>query len=174
MTCPCCGSAEILAHSEQRLTRACPACGHRWQQNPAARSVDYRQLSGRNTPMTQAHQAKLDDRLKDILPLLSPNLRVLEIGCAEGSLAARVIEQGALHYTGIELSADALAAEKILHRVVRASATSLHKEVFDLLLSFHVLEHIDDIGAETVRGDRCSLIMARCCSKYLIMPVTKC
>ena len=148
MNCPCCASAEILIRSAKRLSRACVACGHQWQPHPTAAPIDYRQLSGRNTPDAAAHQAKLDDRLTDIAPLLFPNLRVLEIGCAEGSLAASVMARAAMHYSGIELSADALAAEKILHRVIREPATKLHGEVFDLLLSFHVLEHIDNIAAE--------------------------
>ena len=164
MNCPCCGCSEFSTRNERRLTRACTACGHQWQPHPAAQSTDYRPLSHRNAPETLAHQAKLDDRLKDIAPLLSANLRVLEIGCAEGSLAARVMAYGALHYTGIELSADALAAEKILHRVIREPATNLHGETFDLLLSFHVLEHINDITAEvsawrTLLGDDGTLLL---------------
>ncbi|MBK7686838.1 MAG: class I SAM-dependent methyltransferase [Rhodocyclaceae bacterium] len=148
MNCPCCASAEILLRSAKRLSCACAACGHQWQSHPTAAPIDYRQLSGRNIPDAAAHQAKLDDRLTDIAPLLFPNLKVLEIGCAEGSLAACVMARGAMHYSGIELSGDALAAEKILHRVIREPATKLHGEVFDLLLSFHVLEHINDITAE--------------------------
>lgn len=147
MNCPCCGSAEILTRPQQRLIRRCNACGHQWQTQTAAANIDYHQLSGRNA-LDAAHQRKLDDRLGDITPLLFDNLRVLEIGCAEGSLATRVMACGTMQYCGIELSADALIAQEILPRVVRAPASTLRGEIFDLLLSFHVLEHIDDIVDE--------------------------
>lgn len=75
-------------------------------------------------------------------------MRVLEIGCAEGSIGAAIRQSIRVHYTGIELSEDATAAAKILDRVFRSPASTLVNEKFDLLLSFHVLEHIEDISGE--------------------------
>ncbi|MCK9379674.1 MAG: class I SAM-dependent methyltransferase [Sulfuritalea sp.] len=86
--------------------------------------------------------------MADISPLLRPGMRVLEIGCAEGSLGAIVSQSIPVHYTGIEISEDATTAAKILDRVVRSPATMLVNEKFDLLLSFHVLEHVGDIAGE--------------------------
>jgi SAM-dependent methyltransferase len=86
--------------------------------------------------------------MADIAPLLRPGLRVLEVGCAEGSLGAAIKHSTALHYTGIELSGDADTAAQVLDRVVRAPTAAIVNEKFDLLLSFHVLEHVADITTE--------------------------
>lgn len=75
-------------------------------------------------------------------------MSILEIGCAEGSLGQLVRGAAAVIYTGIELSADAENAARLLNRVIRSPATSIVGESFDLLLSFHVLEHIEDIAGE--------------------------
>ena len=48
--------------------------------------------------------------MADISPLLRSGMRVLEIGCAEGSLGAMVRDSVAVHYTGIKLSEDATSA----------------------------------------------------------------
>ena len=163
MNCPCCGAAS-QTQLERRLTERCAACGHQWRPQVARARTDYQQQSRRNDPATLAHRTKLDDRLKDIAPRLSPKLRVLEIGCAEGSLGARIMSIADVHYTGIELSADAQIAEKVLHRTFREPAANLRGEDFDLLLSFHVLEHIEDIAAEVrawraLLNDRGTLIL---------------
>lgn len=102
----------------------------------------------RNAVEDPAHARKMRDRMADIAPLLRPGMQVLEIGCAEGSLGAMVRQSTPVHYTGIELSGDAAEAAKLLDRVVRSPAATLVNEKFDLVLSFHVLEHVKDIAAE--------------------------
>lgn len=86
--------------------------------------------------------------MADLSPLLRPGMRVLEIGCAEGSLGARIRQSVALSYTGTELSADAETARTVLDRVV-GSPQEMGREEFDLVLCFHVLEHIDSISEQT-------------------------
>ena len=81
-------------------------------------------------------------------------MRILEIGCAEGSLGQRVRGVAAVTYTGVELSADADSAARVLDRVIRSPAGSIAGESFDLLLSFHVLEHIEDIAGELAHWRR--------------------
>ncbi|WP_269450447.1 class I SAM-dependent methyltransferase [Sulfuritalea hydrogenivorans] len=90
----------------------------------------------------------MQDRMADIAPLLRHGMRVLEIGCAEGSLGTMVRQSLPVHYTGIELSEDAAIAARVLDRVVRTPVATLVNEKFDLLLSFHVLEHVADVTAE--------------------------
>lgn len=81
-------------------------------------------------------------------------MRVIEIGCAEGSLGQLVRRIASVTYTGVELSADAESAAHVLDRVIRAPASSIAGETFDLLLSFHVLEHIEDIAGELTQWRR--------------------
>lgn len=92
--------------------------------------------------------------MADISSLLQPGMRVLEIGCAEGSLGAVIRQSIPVQYTGVELSEDATAAAEVLDRVFRVPAAALINEEFDLLLSFHVLEHIEDIAGELAHWRR--------------------
>jgi SAM-dependent methyltransferase len=110
--------------------------------------TDYRELSGRNAVEASSHARKIQDRMADIAPLLRPAMRVLEIGCAEGSLGAVIRRSTPVHYTGVELSGDAAVAAGVLDCVIRAPAATIVDEKFDLLLSFHVLEHVADITEE--------------------------
>jgi SAM-dependent methyltransferase len=154
MACPCCGNASTSRAEALRLPNICPACGHRWQSNVAVKPSDYRTQLHRNNTSSPGHQEKLSDRLRDIAPLLKPGMRILEIGCAEGSLGQLVRGVTVVTYTGIELSADAESATGVLDRVIRSPANSIAGESFDLLLSFHVLEHIEDIAGELAQWRR--------------------
>lgn len=88
------------------------------------------------------------DRLNDLTPLLHDGMRVLEIGCAEGDLGRRIKEIANVEYVGIELSEDAVNATRFLDCVSRDPASVFRDAPYDLILSFHVLEHIPDIRAE--------------------------
>lgn len=154
MTCPCCGNACTSRDEALRLPEACPACGHRWHSGVTVSSPDYSTQQHRNRPSSNEHRDKLSDRMRDIAPLLKPGMRVIEIGCAEGSLGQRVRRIASVTYTGVELSADAESAAHVLDRVIRAPSGSIAGETFDLLLSFHVLEHIEDIAGELTHWKR--------------------
>jgi len=97
---------------------------------------------------------KMDDRMADLRRLLKDGMNVLEIGCAEGDLAAIVKSEFKLHYTGVELSGDAEIAAKRVDRIVMEPSSSLVNERYDLLASFHVLEHIPDVAAEAAQWRR--------------------
>jgi SAM-dependent methyltransferase len=148
MPCPCCASPQQVLDTDPPSRYCCPACGHRWRDAAAIPPIDYGKQCGRNPSGSASHARKLRDRMADISPLLRSGLRILEIGCAEGSLGMMVRQSVTVDYTGIELSEDATAASKVLARVVRAPTKAMADETFDLLLSFHVLEHIHDITGE--------------------------
>jgi SAM-dependent methyltransferase len=114
----------------------------------------YAGLSGRNDVPPADLNRKLADRLADISPLLSDGQRVLEIGCAEGRLGARVKGLARVEYTGVEPSGDAEAAVRVLDRVVRGTSADLTDGPYDLLLAFHVLEHIPDVATEVAHWRR--------------------
>jgi hypothetical protein len=59
-----------------------------------------------------------------------------------------------VHYAGVELSRDALAAAAVLDSVVRGTSADVHDDPFHVLLAFHVLEHIRDVEAEMRRWRR--------------------
>jgi len=150
--CPACLGNETMRHNSPVAYCLCRSCGHRWLESadrPQQQRQDYyAQLSGRNVLADSAHEKKMVDRLNTLAPLLHDGMRILEIGCAEGEMGRRVKAIANVEYDGIELSKDALIAMQWLDHVSRHTAAVLKTEPYDLLLSFHVLEHIPDIRAE--------------------------
>ena len=109
---------------------------------------------GRNLVPPASIERKLSDRLMEIVHSCAMAC-ASEIGCAEGTLAARVKAERRLHYTGVEPSEDAEAAARVLDRVLRGTSERIEGR-FDLLLAFHVLEHIPDAVGEVRRW--CALL----------------
>lgn len=148
-TCPCCGDADTEALAFPTAHHHCSHCGHRWRAaDPGTQNRYYAALRDRNAVPVKVREQKLTERIRYLTPLLQDNMRILEIGCAEGDLGARIKALARVHFTGIELSVDADMAASVLDRVIRAPAASLSDESYELLLSFHVLEHIPDVAAE--------------------------
>lgn len=139
--CPCCGFG--AASTEEAR---CEVCGHRWRQAPGA--AHYTVLQNRNHLPAAVGERKFEDRLASIRPLLKDGMRILEIGCAEGVLGAKLKALAPVEYWGLEISADADRAAKLLDNVLRIPAAECDEGPFDLILSFHVLEHIEQIGEE--------------------------
>lgn len=157
--CPCCGTppgagspAPARSHASSTDRSAtddgwhCPACGHRWRDDRLPPG-HYQDSRGRNDGANGAAR-KHAERLAGIAPLLRNGLRILEIGCADGTFGAQVKAAANVDYWGVELSQDAARAELRLDRVVRGTAAEVPPPAFDLLLAFHVLEHLADPGAE--------------------------
>ncbi|MDD5363748.1 MAG: methyltransferase domain-containing protein [Gallionellaceae bacterium] len=147
--CPCCGHAEATAHNRPESHFACPCCGHRWRvAGTGGEACDYSGMSGRNRVPARQLQRKFADRIASVQALLKDRCRILEVGCAEGEFGAMVKGLADVEYVGLEISLDAGIAATRLDRVLNQPAAKLSEGGFDLLLSFHVLEHIPDIGAE--------------------------
>lgn len=108
-------------------------------------SVDYTKMSGRNSSTPELFlRRKFEDRLVDILPLVIGGERVLEVGCAEGLLCQYLKIVRSVYYTGIEPSLDRKSASRYLDEVYTTVDEILDSNDYDLVLSFHTLEHIDD------------------------------
>lgn len=154
--CPCCGCTQTNHQTAPAPHQHCPTCAHRWRLSDAATHTEsyYAGLNGRNDIPAGILDRKLSDRLASLTPLLSDGMEVLEVGCAEGALGFRVKQLFQLNYTGIELSNDAETAQKVLNHVVRVPSAMLQHEAFDLIVSFHVLEHIVDIRSELLHWHR--------------------
>jgi SAM-dependent methyltransferase len=104
----------------------------------------YTGRAGRNAGVEL--ESKTRERARFVAPLLAAGARVLEIGCAEGSLGRALKSALPLHYTGLELSADAAAAASVLDEIHSIPIESTPRTQFDAILSFHVLEHVADIA----------------------------
>lgn len=105
--------------------------------------IDYTTMSGRNAFVNEAFlRRKFEDRLVDIFPLLSDGNRVLEVGCAEGSLCKYLKEKRSIHFTGIEPSLDRNIASMYIDEVHSDMDLLTGSPGYDLIMSFHTLEHI--------------------------------
>lgn len=154
--CPCCASPAPLATATPGDYRSCPCCGHRWRQAGQIDAAHYQSLSARNDADTPWFTRKMDSRQAFIESLAAQSgaRRILEVGCAEGELGRRLKAARPLHYDGIELSRDADQAVRVLDTVFTAPAADLATGDYDLIVSFHVLEHIDDLAGELANWTR--------------------
>lgn len=152
ISCPCCRTALPPAASGECAELRCSACAHVWRTKGMPDNY-YASCAGRNENAPGVAQ-KYADRMSSVAPLLYPGMRILEIGCADGAFGAMVKRRMALHYSGVEISPDAALAENRLDRIHRRPAADLDDTPFDLLLSFHVLEHLPDIQAELAHWRR--------------------
>lgn len=143
LPCPCCVTPAPDTPNPGGY-RACPRCGHRWRAPRASGPVDYAALCARNDPDAPWFKRKVGDRLAALLSLAAPGQCILEVGCAEGELGRQLKTRLPVRYDGIELSRDAETARQWLDRVFQTPAATLPAAAaaYDLIASFHVLEHI--------------------------------
>jgi len=149
-TCPCCASPATTPVASPAYAH-CRQCGHRWRKprGEAGSSHYYETLVERNDPQTHWFKQKITNRVAALASLITPRVRrILEIGCAEGELGAEIKARFPIAYDGVELSLDSELARKKLDQVFRTPAGQLATSHYDLIVSFHVLEHIADPGEE--------------------------
>lgn len=147
--CPCCASPAEDSANTPAYTQ-CRQCGHRWRVpvKPTERQY-YETLVARNDPHTPWFKRKIAERTAALIPLLIPRVRrILEVGCAEGELGRAIKAHSPLVYDGVELSKDAELARTKLDQVFRTPVDQLDSAPYELIVSFHVLEHIADPGQE--------------------------
>jgi len=142
VTCCCCGGSAHDKNEKNNFFR-CPCCGHQWLPvNSELNLQHYAELSDRNAMPKAYLDRKLQERVTFLMSMIHKGMSILEVGCAEGDLGKHLKEKVDVYYTGVELSADAIAAEKVLDSVIRKPNVLLDENQFDLIISFHVLEHI--------------------------------
>ncbi|WP_313249449.1 class I SAM-dependent methyltransferase [Stenotrophomonas acidaminiphila] len=145
--CPCCMSATPSPDPDRPC---CARCGHRWAlPQEQAGAGHYESLAARNDPQAPWFKRKIAERTAALSALVTPRTRrILEIGCAEGELGRAVKALFPVTYDGIELSLDRNAAAARLDQVFSLPAPGIESPAYDLVVSFHVLEHIADLDTE--------------------------
>lgn len=140
--CPCCCAVEMLLPSPAYT--CCMRCGHRWRMPLGGGGARYYEaLVARNDPQTPWFRRKTADRVAALSSLLTPRVqRVLEIGCAEGELGGAIKARFSVVYDGVEVSPDRELARQKLNQVFPTPASQVQSSPYDLIVSFHVLEHI--------------------------------
>lgn len=138
--CPCCGSMEMLLPSPEYTP--CQLCGHRWRL-PMDQAGYYETLVARNDLNTPWFKRKMRERVAAVTDMLQTGReRVLEVGCAEGELGREIKARFAVTYEGVELSRDRVLAQQKLDRVFHTPTSQIEATPYQLIVSFHVLEHI--------------------------------
>jgi len=82
---------------------------------------------------------------------LKDNISVLEIGCAEGDFLEKIISKFKIKATGIETNHDTIKKVeskgiKVFEETIQNHSLA-NKEMYDVICSFQVLEHIADVGS---------------------------
>lgn len=145
-TCPCCHGDNTRAHEGRVKAQFCGSCGHRWRLGAAA--AEYGAQSERTIVRGDHLERRIAERIAFVGPVPACS-RVLEVGCAEGYFARefRRVSPG-IFMVGLEPSADSVAAAGVLDEVHRAGLQEFELQAqsgtFDLVLAFHVLEHLED------------------------------
>lgn len=142
--CPCCAAGGVIVHATPFKHAQCPHCLHRWHTEPRPR-IDYASQAGRTPDDPVGVRRKHDERVR-FLEIDPPVIgRALEIGCAEGLFGAELKRRwgAGLTYVGVELSLDAHQARQHLDKLHHGPLETLPRaEPFELILLFHVLEHL--------------------------------
>lgn len=147
--CPCCATPAESPQASPAYTQ-CSQCAHRWRTPQEAVSGRYYEaLVERNDPYSPWFKRKIAERVAAVSCLLTAQTRrVLEIGCAEGVLGEEIKHGYSVVYDGVELSQDRELALTRLDQVFSTPAEQVKSVPYDLIVSFHVLEHIANPAQE--------------------------
>jgi 2-polyprenyl-3-methyl-5-hydroxy-6-metoxy-1,4-benzoquinol methylase len=143
--CPCCLSNRIIFYKNPEPHLFCSICLHRFKNLVPARNY-YKNLSGRSIMFEKSLEKKSIERQKFLGQYLKNGMQILELGCAEGALGEAIKRNFAVTYYGIEPSRDAKIARAKLDKVWESVNKISANVQFNLILAFHVLEHIHNIG----------------------------
>ncbi len=108
-------------------------------------------MSGRSRMFEKNLKRKNKERIACLKPYLAKGMQILEIGCAEGSMGEEVKRKFPVIYSGVEPSMDARFARTKLDKVWDSMNSIPKKQRFDLILGFHVVEHVYNIQRFIVR-----------------------
>lgn len=145
--CPCCRALRPVSEERPFAHLCCQHCGHKWRLVGDV-STYYAPLMGRSAGIERDTIRKNTERAKAVEAVMQDGIRVLEIGCAEGTLGALLKDKYDLSYVGVEISKDANAAATRLDEVWTKPLQEMPISHFDVALAFHVFEHIADIDSQ--------------------------
>jgi len=144
--CPCCSSDNITFFLKWV---DCGYCSHRWKIKEEFNDKHYQLLNNRNILWTDSFKRKNTERSQFIARFINDNVKnILEVGCAEGFLGEILKSNFAIRYDGVEISQDGLVAEERIDHVFKGGTQQIIDEKYDVIASFHVLEHIRLISSE--------------------------
>ena len=169
--CPVCGSHERRAFFRQEFATVdqatpvtgydvvvCERCGCGYADGIPEQHVfdqyyrdmskyEYAQREGAESEYDQRRLALIADIIAPHLP--SPDMRILDVGCASGRLLANLRERGFPNVTGLDPSPACAATAARLYsidvRTMTLGGIAATAEQFDLVILVGVLEHLRDL-----------------------------
>ena len=145
----CVCSSNFVRLLKSPRTLICESCKHLKLLDQDSEAANYSLKKNRNFDK-KIENSKNRQRKKILLRNGWSGGRVLEIGCAEGRLAADMLTRQVAPpeiLFGVEPSADREISEKVFDRIY-PNIRRLPRGKFDLIYSFHVLEHIENLQKE--------------------------
>ena len=147
MNCPICGTKAYSAPSANCAKWKCPSCIHTWLEVSSDASIArhrvevdwrYRDIQKRDAMMTR--------RVGLVCEVLGHRpLSVLDVGCGDGSFLGMLGD--AKRRLGIDINAEIPPSSSFEYRSLPIEELS-EDERFEVVTSFHSLEHISDaVGA---------------------------
>src|SRR3984893_12190952 len=169
--CPICGSAERRVFFRQQFAAVdqvtpvtgydvvvCERCGCGYADRiPDQCAFDryYRDMSKYEYAQRRGAESEYDARrltlIADIIVphLQSPDVRILDVGCASGRLLANLRDRGFAGVTGLDPSPACAAAAARLYsidvRTMTLGEIGMTGELFDCVIVVGVLEHLRDL-----------------------------
>ena len=144
MKCTACGSDRMAERKTPQPHFFCAACLYRRKKQTP--HIDYYgTLSGRSKMAKNDLEKKDRERVRFLKTYLHNGMRILELGCAEGSLGKAVKNSAKVIYCGVEPSKDRASARAGFEKVWTSLKNIPSKRRFDLISAFHVIEHIPDL-----------------------------
>jgi len=146
--CPVCTTVQTQA-PESNGTLSCSHCGHvfagrRVESNEFFESESYLEWRASNSKFLLSEAHHRVGFFRQVTKHLVPK-QVLEFGCATGEALAEFSREGS-NCLGLDLSHGLIGLAKKLHPEIQFEVALDPKEgsKFDLIMAFHVLEHIED------------------------------
>jgi SAM-dependent methyltransferase len=169
--CPICGAAQRRVFFHQEFAAVdqatpvtgydvvvCGQCGGAYADGvPDQGAFDryYRDMSKYEYAQRGGAESEYDERrlalIADIIAphLPSPDVRILDVGCASGRLLANIRDRGFAHVTGLDPSGSCAAAAARLYavdvRTMTLAEIARSGQRFDVVIMVGVLEHLRDL-----------------------------
>jgi SAM-dependent methyltransferase len=165
--CPGCGSNDnIVLHripfssGDEQEVSVCKVCGMGYASLTPLANYEESSIYAAPEAIGSGDTPRERERFCETVDILSKSfpdkwITVLDVGCAQGGLLAELGRQGYEHATGMDPSqscVDACIAKGLI--AVKGKLDDDAREVYDLVILSHVLEHVWDIpkALASVRG----------------------
>jgi SAM-dependent methyltransferase len=125
------------------------------QKVPALKRLPFLKRQLGNLRMQRKYRTSRNHLIEYLRPIrLSPNARILDIGCGKGALICSLYNLGFTHISGVDKFIPAEIDYGNGVKVYKKELSELAANSYNLLMMHHVLEHIDEQVSELKECNR--------------------